>query len=182
MQRHILVAVGSSHNTATLTAGISLAKEWGAFLTALHVHDRMPSWALLAAEHDFGITLSMIEDNAQDVVRQADKAIQVSGVAGEAKMIPLPLKGSTLDMAIADTARQLGVDLVIVGAQSKSKWRFFRRRLSERVRDRLENIVVMAPEQVDQAMRETSLHLRSERSINGPSKNESLIQSAVAHR
>ena len=65
-------------------------------------------------------------------------------------MIPLPLKGSTLDMVIADTARQLGVDLVIVGAQSKSRWRFFRRRLSERVRDRLENIVVMAPEQVDQ--------------------------------
>lgn len=132
MQKHILVAVGSSFSHAALSLGIARAREHNARLTALHVVDRMPFWAISSVQYDCGAALAFIEEHARDVEKRTLQAIRASSVNGVCVTMDLP-NGMTLARTIAQAAREFDADLIVIGRTKVMGWRFWEERVADAV-------------------------------------------------
>ncbi|CAB3763016.1 universal stress protein [Paraburkholderia solisilvae] len=132
MYKHILVAVGTHPDSITLEAAIRLARETGARVTALHVVDPVPPYAG-AATCDFSVTLDAFEAYGHAVAERCVAALHQAGCDGDARTIMLPMCGSTMGRAIADHARAIGADLLVIGNRKPSLWSLFRENLYKEV-------------------------------------------------
>jgi nucleotide-binding universal stress UspA family protein len=121
MYKHILVAVGLKPELTTLKSAIEIAREWGARITGLHVVDSMAYLPALA-EGDFRAGL---EAHGRTVVRQTRLVLDKAQCQGDAQMRMLPSCGVTVGQVIADAARELGADLVIVGSRDPGWFRLY---------------------------------------------------------
>jgi nucleotide-binding universal stress UspA family protein len=144
MYKHVLVAVGTRFSDTTLLAGIERAREHGARLTALHVIDEMPWWAVAAAQHDLGQTLAALGEHAQAIVCQTKEVIERSGIDGETRTVKLPPHGMSIGRAIADAARNLDADLIVVGPGRCSRWQFWEERVIDGVSRHADRAVLIA--------------------------------------
>ncbi|MDR5761635.1 universal stress protein [Caballeronia sp. LZ035] len=132
MQQHILVAVGPSLSHAALALGIARARESNARLTALHVVDRLPFWALSSVQHDFGTSMACIEQQVREVEKRTLQAILASSVNGVCVTIDLP-SGATIARTIAQAAREFDADLIVIGRARSFAWRFWQERMADAV-------------------------------------------------
>ncbi|SAL75314.1 Universal stress protein family protein [Caballeronia peredens] len=132
MQKHILVAVGPSGSHAALALGIARARECNARLTALHVVDRMPFWAISSVQHDCGAALAFVEENARDVEKRTLQALRASSVNGVCVVMDLP-DSTTVARTIAQAAREFDADLIVIGRTKGTHWRFWEERVSDAV-------------------------------------------------
>ncbi|SAK79881.1 Universal stress protein A [Caballeronia temeraria] len=132
MQQHILVAVGPDCSHAALSLGIARARESNARLTALHVVDRAPFWAISSAQHDFGAALAYIDELAREVEKRTIQAIRASSINGVCVTMDLP-GGTTLARVIAQAAREFDADLIVIGRTQATHWRFWEERVSDAV-------------------------------------------------
>ena len=132
MQKHILVAVGPRLSYAALTLAIAHARECNARLTALHVVDRMPFWAVSSAQHDFGVALAYVEEQAREVEKRTLQAIRAASINGVYVTMDLP-SGNTLARTIAQAAREFDADLIVIGRTKAVNWRFWEERVSDAV-------------------------------------------------
>ncbi|SAK68892.1 Universal stress protein family protein [Caballeronia hypogeia] len=144
MQKHILVAVGPAFSHAALTLGIARARECNARITALHVVDRTPFWAVSSAQHDFGAALAHVEAHAREVEKRTLQALRASSVNGACVTMDLP-GGTTLARVIAQAAREFGADLIIIGRTKETRWRFWEERVSDAVSRHSNRRVLIAP-------------------------------------
>jgi nucleotide-binding universal stress UspA family protein len=128
MYKHILVAVGTRHDSITLEAAIRLAHETGARITALHVVDPVPPFAGAEA-CDFSVTLEAFEAYGHAIEARCVEAIHRAGCEGDARTIVLPMCGSTIGRAIAEHAGETGADLLVIGKRRPSFWSVFRENL-----------------------------------------------------
>ncbi|SAL61415.1 Universal stress protein family protein [Caballeronia arvi] len=132
MQKHILVAVGPGLSHAALTLGIARAREFDARLTALHIVDRMPFWAVSSAQYDFGAALAHVDEVAREVERRTLQTMRASDVDGICVTMDLPM-GNTLARMIAEAAREFDADLIVIGRAKGTHWRFWQERVSDAV-------------------------------------------------
>ncbi|SAK89843.1 universal stress protein [Caballeronia ptereochthonis] len=132
MQKHILVAVGPGFSHAALALGIARARECNTRLTALHVVDRMPFWAVSSVQYDCGAALAYVEEHAREVEKRTLQAIHASSVNGACVTMDLP-NGTTLARVIAQAAREFDADLIVIGRAKGTSWRFWEERVSDAV-------------------------------------------------
>jgi nucleotide-binding universal stress UspA family protein len=151
MVKHILVAVGTGLSETALQAGIAKAKAHGARLTALHVVEDMPWWAVAAASHDFGQTLAAVAEHSQAVVAHCEERVQRAGVDATTHTVTLPPHGVTVAQAIAQAASELGADLIVVGAGKPARWWFFEESVIKGLKRHAQSEILVAAEQ-DQPM------------------------------
>ncbi|BCQ26072.1 universal stress protein [Caballeronia sp. NK8] len=148
MQQHILVAVGPGLSHAALALGIARAREFNARLTALHVVDRMPFWAVSSAQHDFGAAFAHIEQLAREVEKRTLQAIRASSINGLCVTMDLP-SGTTLARTIAQAAREFDADLIVIGRSRATNWRFWEERVSDAVSRHSNRRVLIATNHAD---------------------------------
>ncbi|MFC0399193.1 universal stress protein [Paraburkholderia rhizosphaerae] len=128
MYKHILVAVGTRADSITLEAAIRLARQTGARITALHVVDPVPPYAGVDT-YDFSVTLEAFDAYGRAVAERCVAAIHQAGCEGDARTIVLPMCGSTMGRAIAEQAREMGADLLVIGNRKQTLWSLFRENL-----------------------------------------------------
>ncbi|WP_244817844.1 universal stress protein [Caballeronia sp. Lep1P3] len=121
MYRHILVAVGTSLSHRALATAIVRARECNARLTALHVVDRTPWWAVDTGECNQRDTLSLIDEHSRALMRYSVSMIERAGIDGVGISVSLPAGGS-IGEVIAKTANDSGADLVVLGGETESGW------------------------------------------------------------
>ncbi|MDQ7978644.1 universal stress protein [Paraburkholderia sp. SARCC-3016] len=143
MYRHILVAVGTRSDSITLEAALRLAHETGARVTALHVVDPVPPYAG-AETCDFSAAFEALDAYGQAVEARCLEAIRRSGCAGDARSIVLPMSGVTVGRAIAEHAREIGADLLVVGNRRASFLSFLRENLYKELRRHTDTPVLVA--------------------------------------
>ncbi|AQH04770.1 universal stress protein UspA (plasmid) [Burkholderia sp. KK1] len=131
MYKHILVAVGTSLSESALTTAITRARDCNARLTALHIVDQAPWWAVPTAESDPDDTLDVIGDHARAVTRYAARLIESAGIDGTARSVTQPLNGMSVGELIAQEAKQAGADLIVLGGESDTGWRHGEARLRD---------------------------------------------------
>ncbi|WP_250510834.1 universal stress protein [Caballeronia sp. GACF4] len=131
MYKHILVAVSTSLSESALTTAISRARDCNARLTALHVVDQTPWWAVVTAECNFAETAAVIDDHARAVTRYSARMIERAGIDGVARSITLPPHGVSIGEAIADVASEIGADLIVLGGEAETGWRFGEARMRD---------------------------------------------------
>jgi nucleotide-binding universal stress UspA family protein len=147
MVKHILVAVGTGLNETALQAGIARAKAHGARLTALHVVEDMPWWAVAAASHDFGHTLAAVADHSRAVVAHCEERVARAGIDAKMHTVTLPPHGMTVAQAIAKAASDLGADLIVVGAGRQARWWFFEESVVKGLKRHTQSEILVATEQ-----------------------------------
>ncbi|SPB15679.1 UspA domain-containing protein [Caballeronia novacaledonica] len=131
MYKHILVAVGASLSESALTTAITRARACNARLTALHIVDQMPWWAIVTADSNPGDTLDVIDDHARAVTRYAARLIDSAGIDGIARSITQPLDGTSVGALIAKEAAAIGADLIVLGGEADTAWRHGEARLRD---------------------------------------------------
>ncbi|SAK43550.1 universal stress protein UspA [Caballeronia pedi] len=131
MYKHILVAVGTSLSESALTTAITRARACNARLTALHIVDQTPWWAVVTADSNPGETLGVIDDHARAVTRYAARLIDSAGIDGVARSITQPLDGTSVGALIAKEAQAAGVDLIVLGGEADIGWRHGEARLRD---------------------------------------------------
>lgn len=122
MYKHILVAIGASLSESALTTAISRARDCNARLTALHVVDQAPWWAIVTADSNPAETLDVIDDHARAVTRYAARLIDSAGVDGIARSVTQPLDGTSVGALIAKEAEAAGADLIVLGGEVDTGW------------------------------------------------------------
>jgi nucleotide-binding universal stress UspA family protein len=148
MQKHILVAVGPQLSHAALTLAMTRAREFNACLTALHVVDRMPFWAVSSAQHDFGAALAHVDEVAREVEKRTLQTMREAGVEGVCVTMDLPA-GTTLARVIAQAAREFDADLIVIGRAKGTHWRFWEERVSDAVSRHSNRRVLIATNRAD---------------------------------
>lgn len=133
MYKHILVAVGASLSESALTTAIARARDCNARLTAIHVVDQTPWWAVATAESSAASTFDVIDDHARAVTRYTARMIERAGIDGTARSVTLPLSGASVGDVIARTANEIGADLIVLGGETDTGWRFGEARLHDTV-------------------------------------------------
>jgi nucleotide-binding universal stress UspA family protein len=144
MYKHILVAIGPSLSDSALTVAIARARECNARLTALHVVDPAPWWAVVTSESSSADTLAVIDDHARAVTRYCAQLIERAGIDGSARNMLLPPSGAGLGEAIANAAKEFGADLIVLGGEAETGWRHGKARLRNIVCARLNCDVLIA--------------------------------------
>jgi nucleotide-binding universal stress UspA family protein len=129
MYKHIVVGVSADSSNGALPAAIELARTSGACLTAVHIFEPLPWWAIAGAEHGVGEVFVAISAHAREVVSRANELIREAGIDGQAIEVSLPTCGTTVGRALANTAGRLQADLVVLGAGKKTPWWFWERSL-----------------------------------------------------
>ena len=143
MYKHILVAVGNSLSESALDTAIRRARECNARLTALHVVDQTPWWAVVTADSSSKETLAVIDDHARAIMRHCMRAIDHAGIDGTARCVKLPLNAG-LGETIAKASMELGADLIVLGGEADAQWRHGERRLRDVVCARVKCDVLIA--------------------------------------
>ncbi|SAK81598.1 universal stress protein UspA [Caballeronia hypogeia] len=131
MYKHIFVAVGTSLSESALSTAISRARQCNARLTALHIVDQAPWWAIITADSNRGETLDVIDDHARAVVRYASRLIDSAGIDGVARSVTQPLDGTSVGELIAKEAQAAGADLIVLGGEADTGWRHGESRLRD---------------------------------------------------
>lgn len=131
MYKHILVAVGTSLSESALITAITRARDCNARLTALHIVDQAPWWAIVTAESNPGETLDVIDDHARAVTRYAARLIDSAGIDGVARSVTQPLDGTSVGELIAKQAIEAGADLIVLGGEAETAWRHGEARLRD---------------------------------------------------
>jgi nucleotide-binding universal stress UspA family protein len=131
MYKHILVAIGPSLSESALTAAIARARECNARLSALHIVDPAPWWAVVTAESSSADTLAVIDDHARAVMRYCAAQIERAGIDGSTRSMTLPPSGVGLGEAIANAAAECGADLIVLGGEAQTGWRHDTARLRD---------------------------------------------------
>ncbi|CAH2788077.1 MAG: hypothetical protein CBHOC_2178 [uncultured Caballeronia sp.] len=129
MYKHILVAVGNSLSESALDTAIRRARECNARLTALHVVNQTPWWAVVTAGSSKE-TLAVIDDHARAIMRHFMRRIDRAGIDGTARCVKLPLNGG-LGETIAKASMKRGADLIVLGGEADAAWRHDERRLRD---------------------------------------------------
>ncbi|WP_075643768.1 universal stress protein [Paraburkholderia monticola] len=124
MYKHILVAVGLKPDLTTLKSAIEIARESGARVTGLHVVDPLRHFPALADDEFHGM-LEAFEAHGRTVVDRTSRVLDEAQCQGEAQMRRLPSCGGTVGQVIAQTARELGADLVILGSRDPGWFRLY---------------------------------------------------------
>jgi nucleotide-binding universal stress UspA family protein len=132
MTKHILAAIGVEENDATLALAIERARESHARLTAVHVVDRMPWWATSSLDSDCGEMVAQVEQNAQKIADHSLKIMLDAGIEGACMTIDLP-RNVSIARVIAQAAREVDADLIVVGRSRNKPWRFWKERVSDAV-------------------------------------------------
>ncbi|KXV10879.1 universal stress protein UspA [Caballeronia megalochromosomata] len=148
MKQHILVAVGPGGSHAALALGIARARECNARLTALHVVDRAPFWAISSVQYDFGAALAHVDVLAREVEKRTLQAIRASSINGVCVTMDLP-GGTTLARVIAQAAREFDADLIVIGRTKGTNWRFWEERVSDAVSRHSNRRVLIASNRAD---------------------------------
>ncbi|SAK68673.1 Universal stress protein family protein [Caballeronia fortuita] len=148
MQQHILVAVGPDGSHAALALGIARARECNARLTALHVVDRAPFWAVSSAQYDFGAALAHVDELAREVEKRTLQAIRASSINGVCVTMDLPC-GTTLARVIAQAAREFDANLIVIGRARSTHWRFWEERVADAVSHYSNRRVLIASNRAD---------------------------------
>ncbi|SAL01114.1 universal stress protein [Caballeronia ptereochthonis] len=143
MYKHILVAVGPGFSESALNIAISRARECNARLTALHVVDQTPWWAVVTADCNCAQTLAVIDDHARAVTRYSARLIERAGIDGTVRSIELPLNASVGE-TIAKVSMELGADLIVLGGEADAGWRHGGQRLRDVVCARTKCDVLIA--------------------------------------
>jgi nucleotide-binding universal stress UspA family protein len=130
MYKHILVAVGTSLSQSALSTAIARARECDARLTALHVVDRTPWWAVVTGDCNVRDTAALIDDHARALTRYSLRQIESAGIDGTGVSVTLP-PGLTVGEAIAKAANEAGADLIVLGGETDSGWGRGRERLRD---------------------------------------------------
>lgn len=133
MVKHILVAVSHDPNCAALRSAIKLARENDAHVSVLHVVDWMPRF-LVAESQDFGAMLSCLESQGREVVAEVAQKLEESGCRGNTHMVTLSTQDFTVGKAIANFARKVDADLIVLGKAKSSWWRWLDEDVSSEVR------------------------------------------------
>jgi nucleotide-binding universal stress UspA family protein len=131
MYKHILVAVGTSLSESALTTAITRARDCNARLTALHIVDQAPWWAVATPQSDPDDTLDVIDDHARAITRYAARLIDSAGIDGIARSVTQPLNGVSVGELIAQEAQRAGADLIVLGGESDTGWRHGEARLRD---------------------------------------------------
>jgi nucleotide-binding universal stress UspA family protein len=154
MYKHILVAVGLKPDLTTLKSAIEIALESGARVTGLHVVNPMP-YVPAMADGDFRATLEAFEAHGRTVVEQTRRVLEDAQCRGEAQMRMLPACGVTVGQVIADTAHELGADLVIVGSSDPGWFRLYLQNVQKDVTRRSRcSVLVITPSCAPKARRD----------------------------
>ena len=124
MYKHILVAVGLKPDLTTLKSAVGIALESGARVTALHVVNPAPHFAGLA-NGDSGAKREALEAHGRTAVDRSRRVLDEAQCQGEVQMRRLRLCDISLGQVIADAARELGADLVIVGSNDPGWFRLY---------------------------------------------------------
>jgi universal stress protein A len=147
MYKHILVAIGTSLSETALRVGIETAKASGARLTALHVIDQMPWWAVAAATHDLGLTLNAVGEHTQTIISHFNEQIQRAGIDATMRTVTLTPNSPTIAQAIAHTARALNADLIVTGESKQARWWLMEKPLLKALRQRTNLEMLIAEKQ-----------------------------------
>ena len=117
MFNHILVATdGSELSKKAVSKGIALAKVTGARLTAVTVR---PPLRDFVAE---GVTVSVSDEDRADFIRQVDHrldAVRTEAAANAIAVDTVQAEGSEPWRAIIDTAKDRGVDLIVMASHGR---------------------------------------------------------------
>ena len=122
MYKHILVAVGIKPDMATLKSAVEIAREAGARVTALHV-TRPASHFSTLTDRDFCAALQTFDKHEHTVIDRSKRVLDDAQCPGEAHIRMSPSHDASLGRVIADAARELGADLVIVGGNDPGWFR-----------------------------------------------------------
>ncbi len=76
MYKHILVAVGPGLSESALTTAIAFAREYESRLTALHIVDQTPWWAVITAYSSAADTHAVLDDHARAITRHCARIIE----------------------------------------------------------------------------------------------------------
>jgi len=115
MFKRILVPVdGSETSTKALVAALQLARESGGRVRILHALDEL---AYLSGYEYSGEMLARAREQAHKVVEDAMAIAKSSGVPADSHLLEAP--GRRLGDVVAEEARSLEADLVVVGTHGR---------------------------------------------------------------
>jgi nucleotide-binding universal stress UspA family protein len=133
MVKHILVAVSNDANCAALRSAIKLARENDARISVIHVVDWMPRF-VVAESQDIGAILNCLEAQGREIVAEVEQKLDESGCRGDVHMVTLSTQDFTVGKAIANFARKVDADMIVIGKAKSSWWRWFNEDISVEVR------------------------------------------------
>jgi nucleotide-binding universal stress UspA family protein len=133
MSKHVLVAVSTSSDGKALAFAIEKARATGARLTALHVVDMLPWWAIVGAEHGCVDGIRVANELAQQVEPQCNKILSECPDL-DARAMSVPIENTSIARTITRVAETLDADVIVLGSGRTSKWLSWRDRLSDDVR------------------------------------------------
>jgi nucleotide-binding universal stress UspA family protein len=128
MSRTILVAVGPKSPESVLTSAIDLAKQYEAVILALHIVDTRPVY-LGPYDHSCGSVIEAMQDYGRKALTQIEDVLRNNAASAEARMVTLPMAGSSIGNEIATLAEASGADLIVLGERQSTWWNW----LSENV-------------------------------------------------
>jgi universal stress protein A len=143
MVKHILVAVSNDANCAALRSAIKQARENDARISVIHVVDWMPRY-LVAESQDIGAILNCLEAQGRQIVAEVAQKLDESGCCGEAHMVMLSSGDFTVGKAIANFARKIDADMIVIGKAKSSWWRWFSEDVSTEVRKHIATALFIA--------------------------------------
>ncbi|SDG23556.1 universal stress protein [Paraburkholderia phenazinium] len=124
MYKHILVAVGHKPDLTTLKSAVAIAMEVGARVTALHVGNPAAHFAGPATGAPSATRIT-IEAHGCTVADRSRRVLDEAQCQGEVQIRRLRSCDASLGQVIADAARELGADLVIVGSNDPGWFRLY---------------------------------------------------------
>lgn len=143
MVKHILVAVSNDANCAALRSAIKLARENDARISVIHVVDWMPRF-VVAESQDIGAILNCLEAQGREIVAEVEQKLDESGCRGDVHMVTLSTQDFTVGKAIANFARKVDADMIVIGKAKSSWWRWFNEDISVEVRKHIATALYIA--------------------------------------
>ena len=143
MVKHILVAVSNDANCAALRSAIKLARENDARISVIHVVDWMPR-CLVAESQDIGAILNCVEAQGREIVAEVQQKLDECGCRGDVHMVTLASQDFTVGKAIANFARKIDADMIVVGKGKSAWWRWFSEDVSLEVRKHIATALFIA--------------------------------------
>ena len=149
MYKHILVAVGSDSDFTTLKSAISLSRDCGARVTALHVVDVVPHLTLMA-DLDISAALHAFETHGRSMVEQCDRVLEEAACDGQAcKCGPPRFAVPRLGASSPTRHASSDADLIMVGSSNPGWLRFYAQNVQKDVtRYSTVPVLVMTPSRV----------------------------------
>jgi nucleotide-binding universal stress UspA family protein len=101
-------------------------------LTAVHVVDRMPWWATSSLDSDCGAMVARVEEQAQAITERSLQIMRDAGIEGACMTVDLP-RNASIARVVAQAAREIDADLIVVGRSTRAPWHIWKTRVSDAV-------------------------------------------------